>query len=119
MEILTVAVDLMKLLGPVVLDELIEYGGKPHGSKVKEGAFKDCTIELADDKAFIVATPESGEIVWLTSDYIQSCQFVKEKEKLHKGKLKKYYYYNIIFKDGSVSYVRMRKKYREAMLNNI
>lgn len=119
MGIRTVAVDLAKLIAPKLLDELIAYEGKPHGSKVKEGAFKDCTIELAEDKAFIVATPENGEIVWLTSEYIQSCQFVKEKEKLHKGKLKTYYYYNIIFKDGSKSYVRMREKYRTAMLNNM
>ncbi len=112
-------IDLAKILGPEVLAELIKYFGKTHGSKVKKGAYKDCAIELDGDKAFIVTDPEKGEVVWLASDNIQSYQFVKEKEKFHRMKLKTYYYYNITFKDGSTSYVRMRKKYCKAMLNNV
>lgn len=111
----TIVVQAATILAPEVLNKLKNHVGKPHGSKVKEGAFKDCTIELAGDKAFIVATAEKGEIVYLTSEYIQSYQFVKEKQKLRRGKLKTYYYYNIIFKDGTASYVRMRKKYCKAM----
>ncbi len=114
---LITVVDLVKLLGFKNIQDLLAYFLKNHGSKVKEGAFKDCTIELAGDKAFIAVTPKKGEIVWLTSDNIRSYQFVKEKERFRprKMKYKTYYYYTITFKDGSQSYVRMRKKYRKAM----
>ena len=98
-----------------------DFMGKPRGSKVKDGAYKDCLIETDpnEEYAFIVVDMGRGEVVMLTSDTIQSCQFLKEDKKLHKGKFKTYYYYNIIFKDGSRSYVRMRKKYRDAMLNHM
>ena len=89
-----------------VFTKTVSYMGKPQGSQVKQGAYKDCTIDR-------------GDVVFLTSDTIQSCQLLKEKKKLHSGKLKTYYYYNIFFKDGSRSYVRMRKKYRNAMLNHM
>lgn len=104
-----------------VFTKTVSYMGKPHGSKVKEGAYKDCTIELdpSEEYAFIVVDMDRGDVVFLTSDTIQSCQLLKEKKKLHSGKLKTYYYYNIFFKDGSRSYVRMRKKYRNAMLNHM
>lgn len=111
-------IDLAKVLGPEVLAELIKYFGKTHGSKVKEGSYKDCTIELDGDKAFIVTNPEKGEVVWLTSDNIQSYKFVKEKEKLHNMKMETYYYYSITFKDGSTSYIRMREKYKIAMIRH-
>lgn len=111
-------IDLVKVLGIEVLEELKKYFGKTHGSKVKEGRYKDCTIELNGDKAFIVVNPEKGEVVWLTSDNIQSYQFIKEKERLHKGKKKMYYYYHITFKDGSTSCVRMREKYKTAMIRH-
>lgn len=118
MELISVVTEMATIFGPEILNKLKNYAGKPHGSKVKEGAFKDCLIELAGDKAFIVVTAEKGEIVWLTSEYIKSYQFVKEKEKLRKGKFKTYYYYTITFKDDSVSYVRMRKKYLKAMMKH-
>ena len=111
-------IDLAKVLGPEVLAELIKYFWKTHGSKVKEGSYKDCTIELDGDKAFIVTNPEKGEVVWLTSDNIQSYQFVKEKEKLHNMKMETYYYYSITFKDGSTSYIRMREKYKITMIRH-
>lgn len=116
---------MIAILTPKVLDwvtaKATSYMGKPHGSKVKEGAYKDCTIEVDpnEEYAFIVVDMNRGEVVLLTSDNIQSCQFLKDKKKLHKGKLKTYYYYNIIFKDGSRSYIRMRRKYRDAMLNHM
>jgi hypothetical protein len=118
METLITVVDLVNMLGFKNLQELITYFLKNHGSKVKEGAFKGCTIELAEDRAFIAVTPKKGEIVWLTSDNIQSYQYVKEKERFRPLKMayKTYYYYTITFKDGSQSYVRMRKKYRKAMM---
>lgn len=124
MDISKTASDMVKILAPMVLEEMREklekYKSIPHGSKVKKGAFKDCTIELDKDggKAFIVVNPVKGEVVWLTSENIRSFQFVKEKERLHNLKMKTYYYYSITFKDGSTSYVRMRKKYRNAMLKH-
>lgn len=112
-----IALNVVTELSPTVLNKLKNQIGKPHGSKVKEGKFKDCTIELADDKAFIAVTvtDKKGEIVWLTSENIKDYQFVKKKKKFRKGKLKTYYYYTITFKDNSSSYVRMRKKYCKAM----
>lgn len=116
---------LAEILAPELLDRLrkkvMDYKGKPHGSKVKDGAYKDCLIEVDPDEeyAFIVVSMSRGEVVYLTSDTIESCQLIKEDKKLRKGKLKTYYYYNITFKDGSRSYVRMRKKYRDAMLNHM
>lgn len=115
-EIVTeLGVDAVKILGDEVKKKIENYVGKPHGSKVKAGDFKDCTIELAEDKAFIVVKAKKSEIVWLSSEQIQSYRFVKKKKKLRKGKFKTYYYYTITFKDGRESYVRMRKKYLKAM----
>ena len=113
------------ILTPEVLDwvkkRALNFMGKPRGSKVKDGAYKDCLIETDpnEEYAFIVVDMSRGEVVMLTSDTIQSCQFLKEDKKLHKGKFKTYYYYNIVFKDGSRSYVRMRRKYRDAMLSHM
>ncbi len=114
---------MIQILTPEVLgalrSKIEQYKRIPHGSKVKEGVFKDCTIELAGDKALIAVNLEKGEVVWLTSDNIQSYQLVKEKERFHKGKYETYYYYHITFKDGSTCYARMRRKYRDAMINNV
>lgn len=114
---------LITVLGPMAADILREkiekYVEKPHGSKVKDGAFEGCPIELAEDKAVIAVHPEKGEVVLLTSDNIQSYQLMMEKKKLHKVKFKTYYYYYITFRDGSTCYARMRKKYRDAMIRNV
>ena len=113
------------ILTPEVLDwvkkRALNFMGKPRGSKVKDGAYKDCLIETDpnEEYAFIVVDMSRGEVVMLTLDTIQSCQFLKEDKKLNKGKFKTYYYYNIVFKDGSRSYVRMRRKYRDAMLSHM
>lgn len=114
-------VKLAEMLGFKSIPDLLKYFLRNHGSKVKEGAFKDCTIELAGDKAFIAVTPEKGEIVWLTSDNVESYQFVKKKDRFRPIKMSysTYYYYTITFKNGKTSYVRMRKKYRKAMLNHM
>jgi len=127
MEITEVVIEggkkLIQILTPELLkilkEEIERCKSKPHGSKVKEGVFKDCTIELAGDKALIAVNPEKGEVVWLTSDNIQSYQLVKEKERFHIRKYETYYYYYITFKDGSTCYARMRGKYRDAMINNV
>lgn len=100
-------------LAPAALAKAKRYWSKDHGSKVKRGAFQECSVEMFGDKACIVVNEDSGEVVMLTSETIQICRYVKEKFKT--SRMKTYYYYDITFKDGSESYVRMSKKYREAM----
>lgn len=100
-------------VAPAVWSKVKGYFGKDHGSKVKRGAFQECSIEMFGDKACILVNGDSGEVVFLTSDTIQSYQYIKEDYKV--SRMKNYYYYDITFKDGSESYVRMSKKYREAM----
>ena len=106
---------IVTIVAPAAWGKIKDYYGKPHGSKVKMGAYQDCLVELFGDKACIMADAGSGEVVFLTADTIQSCHYVKKKKKTVGLKQHTYYYYNITFKDGSESYVRMRKKYREAM----
>ena len=43
----------------------------------------------------------------------------QSKEEYYQETFKTYYYYNIVFKDGNRSYVRMRRKYRDAMLSHM
>lgn len=105
---------IVSVLGPIALKQAKGYWGGNHGSKVKMGAFQECKVEMYGDKACIVIDAEQGEIVLLTSDYIQSYRFIEEKFK--KLKMKTYYYYEIVFKDGKESYVRMSSKYQDAML---
>ena len=101
------------VLAPAALAKAKRYWSKDHGSKVKRGAFQECSVEMFGDKACIVVNEDSGEVVMLTSETIQTYRYVKEKYKT--SRMKKYYYYDITFKDGSESYVRMSKKYQEAM----
>ena len=101
------------IVAPTVWGKIKSYFGKDHGSKVKRGAFQECSIEMFGDKACILVNGNSGEVVFLTSDTIQSYRFIKKKDRL--PQMKTYYYYEIIFNDGSESYVRMRRKYVEAM----
>ncbi|WP_300944551.1 hypothetical protein [uncultured Duncaniella sp.] len=77
------------------------------------GEFAEATIEMFGDKACIQLDKAGSRVLLLTSENIQSYRYVKKK--YHKLKLKDYYYYEITFKDGSESYVRMSKKYRDAM----
>lgn len=90
-----------------------KYTSKDHGSKVKKGEFAEASIEMFGDKACIQLDEKGSRVLLLTSENIQSYRFVEKKYK--KLKLKDYYYYEITFKDGSGSYVRMSKKYRDAM----
>jgi len=110
-----VAGKLLTVAGPAALKEAKKFWETDHGSKVKQGAFHECPIEMFGDKACIVVHEDSGEVVMLTSDTIQSYHYVKEKKKLNGAGYHTYFYYNITFKDGSQSYVRMRRKYRDAM----
>lgn len=108
-----VAKDVLTIVGPEVFNRVVKYQKGNHGSKVKRGAYQECEIKMFGDKACIVVNPDDGEIVLLTSDYIESCRFIKKK--FRKLKMKDYYYYEIVFIDGNQSYVRMSKKYRDAL----
>ena len=108
---------LMTILAPVALEEAKKYWSKDHGSKVKEGIFKDCPIDMFGNKACILVEPDAGKIVLLTDKEVEFCEFVKEKFRASRGK--KYYYYEIIFKDGNKSFVRMSSKYRDAMCKHL
>lgn len=110
---------IVTVLGPSVLEETRKYWSKDHGSKVKRGAFQECSIEMFGDKACIVVDESNGNIVMLTSDTIQSYQFVKKKKRIVGLSSHTYYYYDIIYKDGRESYIRMRKQYQDAMLNHM
>lgn len=109
------AIKIVTVLGPGVIKIGKELWDKT-GSKVKTGAFQDCPLDMFGDKACIVTNPKQGGVVLLTSETIASYEFVKEKHK--KAKFKTYYYYEITFKDGQKSYVRMSSKYRNAMLSH-
>lgn len=83
------ALELLTILAPKGLEIQKKRLATPHGSKVKDGAYKDCTIELDenDEYAFIVVDPGRGTVLYLTADTIQSHQYVKQAQKFHKGKL--------------------------------
>ncbi len=114
-EAIPVAKQIVIALAPAVLDKARKCWSKDHGSKVKQGAFQECSVEMFGDKACIVVNENNGEVVMLTSDTIQSYRFVKKKERTVGLSRHTYFYYDITFKDGSESYVRMRRKYRDAM----
>lgn len=114
-EVIPVVKKVAVLVAPTAFKEAKKYFDKDHGSKVKKGSFQECSIEMFGDKACIVVDEEHGEVVFLTSDTIQSCQYVKEKKRTVGLTRHTYFYYDITFKDGSESYVRMRRKYRDAM----
>jgi len=104
---------LVTIIAPAVLKETKKYWKKDHGSKVKEGAYKNCSIDMFGSKACILVEPEQGKVLLLTDEEIAGCKFIKDKFRIKCGKT--YYYYEITFKDGSRSIVRMSKKYRDAM----
>ena len=95
----------VKKLAALAVKEL----SKNHGSKVKKGCFEDCKITLVGTKACIYL--ENCEYLELTDENVQKITFIKEKHKIDHI----YYYYEIEFHDGKSSYVRMRRKYRDAM----
>lgn len=107
--------DTLVVVGPHAIKKISEYCSKDHGSKVKRGAFQECPIEEFGDKACIVVDDEKGSVLMLTADTIQSCQLVKKKVRQVGLERHTFYYYDIVFKNGYESYVRMRTKYRKAM----
>ncbi len=96
---------IIKKLAKLVEKEL----AKNHGSKVKKGCFEDCKITLVGTKACIYLG--NHEYLELTDENVQKIIFIKEKHKIDHT----YYYYEIEFCDGRSSYIRMRRKYRDAM----
>ena len=101
--------------GPQAVKKIKEYCSTDHGSKVKRGAFQECPVEEFGDKACIVADDKKGILIMLTADTIQSCHLVKQKVRQVGLERHTYYYYDIVFKNGCESYVRMRTKYRKEM----
>lgn len=102
-------------LAPEVFSGAKKYWNTDHGSKVIRGEFNDCSIEMFGDKSCIVVDEKSGKVVMLTSDTIKSYKYAMEKKRrvgLHEHT---YFYYDIIFKDGTESYVRMRRVYSDAL----
>ena len=93
----------------------LQYFINQRGSKVKMGEFAGAPIEMFGDKACIQFGDDGKDVLLLTSDNIQSYTYVKKKKRVAVAKVHTYYYYNITFKDGSESYVRMRSKYAQAM----
>jgi len=92
---------------PIIIKELKEYNKNPHGSKVKEGAFKGNRISILDNESCILVDSES--IVPLTSDYVKICKYDKKKFRIKM--MKDYYYFNIVFTDDRRSYIRVSEKH--------
>lgn len=88
---------------------------KDHGSKVKVGRFHDCSIVFAGTKSCIVVDAEQHELVYLTPEYVLCSRYVEKKFRLSRGKT--YYYYEIIFRDGTESYVRVSEEHRQNLEN--
>lgn len=111
--------DIIAAALPVALGEakklFKKYLQKDQGSKVKKGAFAEASIEMYGNQACIQLDKAGRNVLLLTSDNVRSYEYVKEKKKAHGLTVHKYYYYTIYYTDGSSSYVRMRKKYRDAM----
>lgn len=107
--------EIVTVVGSALLEKAKVYWSKDHGSKVKMGAFHECPIEMFGDRACIVVDEEKGEVIFLTADFIQSYRYAGQKKRTVKLKQHTYFYYTITFKDGRESYVRMRRKYRDAM----
>ena len=104
---------IITIVTPHIWKGLKKLFEKDHGSKVKMGAFCECSIEMFGDKACIIANEDEGEVVFLTAENIQSYKFIEQKRRA--PSMHTYFYYEIYFKDGCSSYVRMRRKYRDAM----
>ena len=105
--------DIKSELGKLAIKTLAKLAEKEldknHGSKVKKGRFAECKVTLVGTKACIYLG--NCEYLELTDENVQKITFIKEKHKIDHT----YYYYEIEFRDGGSSYVRMRRKYRDAM----
>lgn len=107
-------------LGPVLdkIREMIDDFEQKHpkGSVVMMGDYANSHIKLFGDEACIVVDGDKGNIVYLTSDEIKSCLYIKEKRR-PSGYM--YYFYKIEFIDGKKSFVRMRQPYMDAMMKHL
>ena len=105
--------DIMNNIEKIVIKKLTKFAEKEltkkHGSKVKRGLYEECKITLVGTKACIYLG--NREYLELTDENVQKIKFIKEKHKINHT----YYYYEIEFHNGRSSYVRMRRKYKEAM----
>lgn len=92
-----------------LLAKIKENAATLHGSKVKAGRFEGCRIVYAGKSSYI----ELGDdlLLYLTPDCVESVSFSHKKYRVKK--LANYYYYNIRFRDGSESFVRVSEKHRE------
>lgn len=113
------AVKIVTAVAPTALGQITKYLSGNHGSKVKMGDFVDCKIARFGDEACIVVNSKHGHVILLNSDTIERCQYVKEKKRMVGLEYKTYFYYNIYFKNGQKSYVRMSRKNRNAMLSHM
>lgn len=105
---------IVKCIG--VLPEIIKTElKKSHGSKVKAGRFEGCRIIFAGTMSYIVVDAKQHEFVYLTPEYVSCSRCVGKKFRLSRGQT--YYYYEIIFKDGTESYVRVSGKHRQNLEN--
>lgn len=105
--------DTKKAIAKMAVKKVVEMAEKEllkdHGSKVKKGAYEECSIVLVGTKACI--SLENHDYLELTDENVQKIVFIKEKHRIDHT----YYYYEIQFRDGRSSYVRMRRKYKDAM----
>lgn len=84
---------------------------KNRGSKVKTGLFAGSPIVEAGTSSCIVVDKDKHMFVYLTSENVQRITRVKKNFKLIRGKT--YYYYDLTFRDGTRSYIRVSKKHRD------
>ena len=83
---------------------------KDHGSKVKAGRFVDCPVVAVGTTSCIVVDEDNNTFVYLTPENVLRSTHVKKNFRLIRGKT--YYFYELVFRDGSQSYIRVSKKHR-------
>jgi len=113
------ATQIVKIAGPIALKQITEYLSGNHGSKVKEFAYAECKIARFDNIPCIVVDEGSGKIIPLSSDTIEKYTFIKEKKRMVGVKRKTYFYYDITFKNGERSRIRISRKNSDAMLRDL
>ena len=107
------ASEVIDRLGSELNDRLNEYLSKTHGSKVKVGKYSECPIVDAGTISAIIDIGNNNEIIYLSTEFVKTCRYAKKKFK--KLKRKNDYYYEIIFHDGSQSYIRVSEKHKKNM----
>ena len=113
------ATQIAKIAGPFALKQITEYLSGNHGSKVKEFAYAECKIARFDNIPCIVVDSGSGKIIPLSSETIEKYTFIKEKKRMVGVKLKTYFYYDIKFRNGERSRIRISRKNCDVILRNL